>query len=302
MRPAASLPTSPLAPPPPPISTRRRALPRNAVFSLFDKAALGPPPELVWSFIDDDDVGSGVEAFLRATATDVEPRRLDALLLAEPGLRRADAALALAWRKELISGDPARIDAAARQARDSTGTDLSTFWPMKDGLVGTLAARSSASALVATLMQHAGLRDRLVQYWPEDRSQTIDGEELACAIDRFETAEADAFAAYLADADVQAGLNRMNAANRELATLLHVAGGKAAGLAITSPELGLATIDDAVDLAAALNAWRAARWVCHPDRPELSDPERSRRQHDCAAADLALGRKQDLLAVGAAQS
>ncbi|WP_299647048.1 hypothetical protein [Sphingomonas bacterium] len=295
--PAASVGVSPAVMlDPEPVTDRRTALRRNAVFHLFDRAGLGPPPLLLWSFIASDDVGRGVESFLRVTGTDREPSRLDDLLRAEPGLRRAAAGERSAWLADLLSGDPARFTAAAASARRVTRSRLDEHWPADLIPASRPEQAHLADDLASALGDHKDHRAALLAHWPDAWTSRTEGDQVCAAIAAFEAAEVTALASLTDGRDGKTALITMQAANMDLEALAARASGTAGSGPVTPVDT--AALDAATAWPEALREWRALRWQHHPERPELDDAVRAERRRRCAVIDRALDRRERLLRTG----
>lgn len=280
----------------PPTSVgRREALRRHGIFHLFERAGLGPPPLLIWSFVDGDDIGRGVDASLRLTGSP-DSDRLDQLLRAEPGLRRAGAAERSTWLADLLSGDPARFDAAVEAVRRLAVPRLEDHWP--DGLLAGLqpVAADVGQEVAAALADHAAHRAALLAHWPEDWTHGREGAQVCAEIARFEEAEVAVLAAMTGGGDPRPAMGVLDAANAALAVLAAGASGRAA--AGLSASVDTSELDAATAWPDALGHWRALRWHHHPDRPGLDDAERAERRRRCAAVDRALDRRERLLRAG----
>lgn len=286
--------------PPQPARARRarpdrlRRLRRAAAFDLFRACDWGPPPRSIWPFVDDaEDVGAGVERFLRAAGAG--PGRaadLSALVRAETDLRTLPASQAAALRGELLCGDPVRIDAALQAARNRRST----------------VATSSSSPDDLADERRRLCRD-LVATWPEDWVGTSAGDRLRALFEAWDEAELG----LAAPATRVSALAAIACSAEQISFLADAARHAAPGDPPPDPDAIAPAAGDAATLEAelatlpdhnaALALWRAFRLRHHPDRPALDVSARAAAERAAVAADRALDRweRSARLAGGAAQ-
>lgn len=269
------------------------ALRHRAVFDLFEAAELGPPPMLVWRFIESDDVGTGVDRFPRAMGAEHDGSALLDLLRAEPGLRAARPDQMAAWEADLLSGDPDRIGIALRASAAAGTPRLRDHWPADLVPTGQLLPFGSpiAEDIAAVLAEHAQLRDALLTWWPDPAPSAAVGDQLAGAIIRFQNAELLAFTALTMGADPAPALTKMHSANQAMAATMAAS---ASPDPVNPAAIDTAAIAAAPDWDKAVAVWQTLRWRHHPDRPGLDPAECLDRQRACAAADRALARRERL--------
>lgn len=290
------------------------ALRRAAAFDLFRACALGPPPRLLWRFVDgDDDVGGGVDRFLRAIGhgRSGPDGPLLELQRAEGRIARMPGAAADAARDDIMSGDPARRRAALAAA--ATVQAAAAPWPAD--LIGSAAGGDPAVAALLVeagdaLEEHRELRDALARHWPERWLTGPEADALRDRLGAFEEAELRLLDALSGPASgpasgragaAAAGLDDLRRINDELADAERAARAAGAWTAnAAAPGSGDAVAADLARLdadllaapgrKAALAAWGAFRWRHHPDRPGLDDRARRVAERAADAADRALDR------------